>query len=49
MPAMPRWNKKARKIMEDIMGKQPNAIDVSSKEQKKINKRLISEEGQWAR
>lgn len=49
MPAMLRWNKKAKKIAEKIMGKPDNEVDDSSRKQKKIKHHLIVEEGQWAR
>lgn len=49
MPAMPRWNKKGEKIAYAIMGKPDNFIDDETPKQKKMRKRLIYEEGQWAR
>ena len=49
MPAMPRWNKKATKIVNAIIGRPENMIDDSTPKEKKTRRRLIAEEGQWAR
>lgn len=49
MPAAPRWNKKAKKIVRSLIGKPDNAIDEESPHDKKIKNWLIFEEGQWTR
>jgi hypothetical protein len=49
MPSMPRWNSKAKKIAFAIIGPPENMLDISTPKEKKIRKRLIYEEGQWAR
>lgn len=49
MPGMPRWNRKAKKIADAIIGPPENMLDDSTPKEKKMRKRLIYEEGQWAR
>lgn len=49
MPAMPRGNKKAKKISYAIIGPPENRTDIESPRQKKIHKELIVEDGQLAR
>ncbi len=49
MPAAPRWNKKAEKIAYAILGTPANMINDETPKQKKMNKRILYEEGQWAR
>lgn len=49
MPAMPRGNKKAKKISYAIIGPPENSVDMESPKQKKIQKKLIVEDGQLAR
>lgn len=49
MPGMPRYEKKAIKIVRDLIGPADNQVDEETKKQKKIKKWLLYEEGQWAR
>lgn len=44
MPAAPRWNKKATKIAWDILGKPANMQFKPSKEERRIDRRLLFEE-----
>jgi len=49
MPAMPRWNKKANKIVIELIGEPENKLGKENKKQRKISEQLITEEGQWNR
>ncbi len=49
MPAMLRWNKKAKKIAFKILGPPENLLDQETSKQKKTKKELLVEDGQWAR
>jgi hypothetical protein len=49
MPAMPRYDKKAIKIVRDLIGAADNQVDQETKKQKKMKKWLLYEEGQWVR
>ncbi len=49
MPGMPRWNKKANKIVIELIGEPENKLGKEEKKYRKIQKQLISEEGQWNR
>jgi hypothetical protein len=44
MPAMPRWNSKAKKIAFSIMGPPPNQNNIKDKGKKKRDERLTFEE-----
>jgi hypothetical protein len=49
MPAAPRYNKKARKIAFELIGKPQNMLDFENKKTKKIRKRLVRSDAQWVR
>lgn len=46
---MPRWNKKADKIVIDLIGQPENMSGEVPKKQRKIKRQLTNEEGQWAK
>ena len=49
MPAMPRWNKKAQRIVVDLIGEPQNDFSTETKKQRKVKKQLLNEEAQWTR
>lgn len=46
---MPRWNKKATKIVYDLIGKPDNMDDQETPKERKIKKQLLYEEGSWTK
>jgi len=48
---MPRWNKKANKIVRELIGLPENMLgeEPVSKKQRKTKRQLTNEEGQWAK
>ncbi len=49
MPQAPRWNKRAQRIVIELIGEPSNDLSKETKKQRKVKKQLLNEEGQWVR